>query len=152
MSPPRHDIQIRFIRRKPDGTPNADPNYDDVLRINRLGANSIRVVYVEQGTDEATIDIIMCTVQQLLCYLYRLLWLVSLDEDPFHSVKFQLPGFPTFQMSTTAVQSYVPNLLDLILSLCWNWPINGHPPNEPVRIRSHLFVGSPEETPDESAD
>lgn len=148
MAPTRHDIQIRFIRRKSDGTPDPDTDHDDVLRINRLGANNMHVLYIEQGADEATIDILTCTVQQLLCYLYRLLWLVSLDEDPFHSVKFQLPGFPTFQMSTTVVQSYVPNLLDLILSLCWNWPGIGHLPNEPVRIRSHLFVGNPEETPD----
>jgi hypothetical protein len=152
MSPPRHDIQIRFIRRKPDGTADTNPVNDDLLRIARINANTMRVVYVEQGTDGATIDYITCTTQQLLCYLYRLFWLITLDEDPFHSVKFYLPGFATFQMSTSAVQSYVPNLLDLVLSLCWNWPGIGHLPNEPVRNSSHSLVGSPHETADKRAD
>jgi hypothetical protein len=148
MSPSRHDIQIRFVRRNSDGTADTNPDHDDLLHIARINANSMRVVYVEQGTESATIDYITCTTHQLLCYLYRLLWLITLDEDPFHSVKFQLPGFPALHMSTSAVQSYVPNLLDLVLSLCWNWPGIGRLPNEPIRNSSHSFVGNPQETTD----
>jgi len=122
MSPGHRDIQIRFIRKNADGTANSNRKNDDLLRISRLGENNIRTIYVERDEEYATVDIVLCTNHQLLCYLYRMFWLTTIDEDPFHSVKFYIPGFPTFQLTVASVQFYIPNLLDLILSLCWNWP------------------------------
>lgn len=145
MSPGRRDIQIRFIRRMPDGTADTNTGRNDLLRISYLNENSKRIIYIERGSEYAAIDLVVCDNQQLLAYLYRLLWLTSLDEDPFHSVRFYIPGFPSMAMSVATVQAYVPNLLDIILSLCWHWPTIGYSPSSPERIAQHL-VRSPEES------
>jgi len=146
MSPGRRDIQIRFIRKNADGTARHDRRSDDILRISRLGENKHRSIYIERGDEYATVDIVMCNNHQLLCYLYRMFWLTTIDEDPFHSVKFYIPGFPAFQLSVLSVQMYVPNILDLILSLCWNWPTIGYEPLAPERNSNHSLVRDPQES------
>lgn len=144
MSRGKRDIQIRFIRRMPDGSADTNTGRNDLLRISYLNDNSKRILYIERGNEYATIDIVVCDNQQLLAYLYRLLWLTSLDEDPFHSVRFYIPGFPSMAMCVASVQAYIPNLLDIILSLCWNWPNVGYSPSSPERNAPHL-IRSPEE-------
>jgi hypothetical protein len=144
MSRGRRDIQIRFIRRMPDGSADTNTGRNDLLRIAYLNENSKRILYIERSDEYATIDLVVCDNQQLLAYLYRLLWLTSLDEDPFHSVRFHIPGFPSMAMSVASVQAYIPNLLDIILSLCWNWPTIGYAPIHDERLVQHS-VRSPEE-------
>ena len=147
MAPGRRDIQIHFIRRKADGSADTDTTHDDLLRITRLSDNSNRIIYIERGDESATIDILLCSNYQLLGYLYRLFWLTTLDEDPFHSIKFYIPGFPVFQLQATNVQANIPNILDIILSLCWNWPTVGYAPMTPERRSSHsLLVREPQQT------
>jgi hypothetical protein len=117
--PRNREIQVRFIRFHTDST------RDDILRITRLADNSNRVVYTEKSDNSDVVDILTCTHQQLLSYLYRVFWLTTLDEDPFKSVQFFIPGFPTFLVSVAALKQNTPSILDLVISTCWNWPVIG---------------------------
>jgi hypothetical protein len=149
--PRYHEIQIRFIRRRDNGSAEPDPTRDDILRITRLDVNSLRIVYAEKSETTPVIDITLCTNQQLLAYMYRVFWATSLDEDPFKSVQFFIPGFPTVLFEVSTLKQQMPAVLDLIMSLCWNWPTIGNPNygGSPERVSSHsLGVGCPEQAAD----
>jgi hypothetical protein len=139
--PRNREIQVRFIRFHTDST------RDDILRITRLADNSNRVVYTEKSDNSDVVDILTCTHQQLLSYLYRVFWLTTLDEDPFKSVQFFIPGFPTFLVSVAALKQNTPSILDLVISTCWNWPVIGCAEynRTPERVGLHSL---PLETPD----
>jgi len=139
---PRYrEAQIRFIRRKNNGGAETNPLRDDVLRISRLGVNAVRVVYTERTDDAPVVDVLTCNNYSLLSYLYRLFWLTTLDEDPFKSVQFFIPGFPTFLLEVATLKQHVPYILELVISLCWNWPTIG-------ANRSLSPVGGPQQTAD----
>jgi hypothetical protein len=149
--PRHHEIQIRFIRRLENGSPEPDSTRDDILRISRLDENSMRVVYTEKSDVKPVIDVAICTNQQLLAYLYRVFWATGLDEDPFKSVQFFVPGFPTFLFEVSTLKQQMPAVIDIITSLCWNWPTIGHPHyvGAPERASSHsLGIGGPEQPAD----
>ena len=149
--PRTHEIQIRFIRRLANGTAESNPARDDILRISRLAENSLRVVYTERSDDSTVVDIMICTNQQLLAYLYRIFWVTEIDEDPFQSLQFFVPGFPTFLVQVPTLKQKMSAILDLVISLCWNWPTVGNPNygGAPERTSSHsLLVGSPEQPAD----
>ena len=130
MSPANHCIQIRFIRQ------GQGPKNDDILKILRDRENAVRMIYTEHGdNNRPDIVITRCNHQQMLSYLYRLFWIVGLDEDPFEKVQFFIPGYPTFLVNVETIKDKMPNIMDLIISTCWNWP--------------SLLVGSPEEAADE---
>lgn len=133
--PRNREIQVRFIRFHTDST------RDDILRITRLAENSNRIVYTEKSDNSDVVDILTCTNHQLLSYLYRVFWLTTLDEDPFKSVQFFIPGFPTFLVSVAALKQNTPSILDLVISICWNWPVIGCAEynRTPERVGMHSF-------------
>jgi len=115
--PRYNEIQVRFLRRL-----ETDPRKDDILRINRTGENAYRVIYTEKSGGDTVVDIMNYTNQQLLAYLYRMLWLVGIDEDPFQSIQVFVPGYPTCLFHVGTLKQNVAPILDLIISSCWNWP------------------------------
>ena len=138
--PRNREIQMRFIRFHTDST------RDDILRITRLAENSNRIVYTEKSDNSDVVDILTCTHQQLLSYLYRVFWLTTLDEDPFKSVQFFIPGFPTFLVSVATLKQNTPSILDLVVSLCWNWPVIGCAEynRTPERVGMHSLPSIPD--------
>ena len=143
---PYHIIQIRFIRRTRAGIADNNPQNDDILKIIRLGENSVRLIYTEKSDDVVMVDVMNFNYHQMVSYLYRLFWLTGLDEDPFQSVQFFIPGYPTFLIQVPALKDNVTRILDLIVSTCWNWPTIGELRQENDRISTHLLpVGSPQE-------
>jgi hypothetical protein len=135
MSRP-HEIQLRFIRFNSDN----DPLTDDVLRIQRVADDSYRIIYTERSCDKAQVDVISLTNQTLLAYLYRMFWLLGLDEDPFESVQLFVPGYPTSLVKAANIKTCVPNMLDIIITNCWNWPsIGAESDTEDLRISTHRF-------------
>lgn len=131
--PRYHEICLRFIRVDSRNMSSTD----DVLRIQRIAENSYRVVYTERSGDGSYIDIMTLSNQTLLAYLYRIFWLLGLDEDPFESVQLFVPGYPTCLVKTANVKANVPNLLDIIITNCWNWPTVGAEREEVPRPSSH---------------
>ena len=145
-----HEIQIRFIRRL-----QSSEDTDDILRITRLGDNQIQLIYKENTGPRPEIDIMRFNYQQMMSYLYRVFWIVSLDEDPFHSIQFFIPGYSTFIVGAADVKTKMAPIMDLIISTVWNWPNAGtgtdcsddRVSSQRPRLRTTL-VGSPEESAD----
>ena len=144
---PRHrTIQIRFIRRGP-----ADPSRDDILIVTKLGDNSLRVVYTEKNHYDSFTDLLTITYAQLVSYIYRTIQLLTLDEDPFQSVQFFVPGYPTLLLGVDKLKENTGNILEMISFTMLNWPTIGREEN--ARSSDHsipdsLLVGGPQETAD----
>ena len=140
--PTYHPIQIRFIRQVRGSHADTNPNRDDILNITRIGENSLRLSYTEKSEDGVITDIMNYSQQQTMSYMYRLLWLLSMDSDPFQSVQFFLPGYPTFLVLSSAIQRNVPQILDIVFSVCLSWPAVGRVP-EVDRTSTHSILGQP---------
>jgi len=93
--------------------------------ISRVGDNSLRLSYTEKNDDGAIVDIINYSYHQAISYVYRVLWFLGLDEDPFQSVQFFLPGYPTCLILVKEVKPIIPQLLETIYSLFTMWPVTG---------------------------
>lgn len=146
--PAHHAITIRFLRREATGFADGRPSTDDVLTVTKLGENSVRLVYTENSGDGKTIDVMQFTYQQLIAYLYRVFWLLGLDDDPFKSVQFFIPGYPTVLIEINSLQQNVNVLLELVMSTCFAWPAIGRL----VPAASLPAVRNPEETTNSSPD
>ena len=119
--PQHHDIQLRFLRR---GQPRHSSS-DDILRVIKLGENSVRVIYTEVSQDGRIVDVQIMNYAQMTAYLYRIFWLLGLDDDPFESVQFFLPGYPTVLLRVESVKAHVNHLMELMVTTCWSWPAVG---------------------------
>lgn len=118
--PNHHSIQLRFIRETRDDVDDAEQN-DDLLRIAHQQDNLLRFTYSER-IDEPVDDTHTFTHQDAVSYLYRLFWITGIDEDPFRSVQFFIPGFPSFLLSVSAVKQNMNSILDLFFSVFRSWP------------------------------
>ena len=119
--PHHHDIQLRFLRH---GSAR-DSETDDVLRIIKLGENSLRVIYTENSQDGRIVDIQIMNYSQVTAYLYRIFWMLGLDDDPFDSVQFFIPGYPTVLLRVEVVKAHVNHLMELMANTFWTWPATG---------------------------
>ena len=153
---PRHrSIQIRFIRRGSN-----DPARDDILKISKVGENSLRIVYTEKNEYDLFTDYLHVNYTQMLAYVCRTITLLTLDEDPFQSVQIFIPGYPTVMFNVTALKEHTGYILELITSTLWNWPIISKYEEDVTHTSSHsvgptvtpesLLVRSPEEPADTS--
>lgn len=120
--PGYHPIHIRFIRRRPNGGAEQNPQLDDVLSIQKLGENNLRVTYTEQTEDGVLRDTTLMTYQKMIHYVMRIFWMLSIDEDPFQSVQMMIPGHPQVLIHVRTIQAHMPVLLEIIISTCWHWP------------------------------
>lgn len=102
-----------------------NPATDDTLRITKLGENSVRCIYTEKSDGDTTIDTMIMNYQQLLAYLYRIFFLLGLDDDPFQSVQFFIPGYPTVLIQVAMLKQYLPQMIEIMYSTCWSWPAIG---------------------------
>jgi hypothetical protein len=142
--PAHHAITIRFIRVQANGFADGYPSSDDVLNVTKLGENSVRLVYTENSSDGKVIDVMQFTYQQFIAYLYRAFWLLGLDDDPFKSVQFFIPGYPTVLIDVKSLQQHVNVLLELVMSTCFAWPAIGRASLPAVRNPEQPANGSPD--------
>lgn len=126
--PSHHAITIRFVRVQTNGFADGYPASDDVLTVTKLGENSVRLIYTETSGDGKVVDVMQFTYQQFIAYLYRAFWLLGLDDDPFKSVQFFIPGYPTVLIEVTSLQQHINVLLELVTSTCFAWPTIGRLP------------------------
>jgi hypothetical protein len=126
MPPAHHAIVLRFIRRTTSGLADTDPNHDDILRVTKLGENTLRVVYTERSErNTPMIDVMTQTYAVFIAYLYRVFWLLGLDEDPFQSVQVSVPGYPTCLIQVSELRQNLQYLMELIMNSCIAWPASG---------------------------
>jgi hypothetical protein len=140
---PHRSIHIRFIRRTTNGGAAHNPATDDILTITRIGENSVRLKYTEKSDVGVIHDIMHYSYHQMMAYLYRVLWLLGLDEDPFQSVQFFVPGYPTVLILATNIKQNVTHILDLIFSTCIAWPTIGAYNQEEERTGTHVLFSQP---------
>ena len=80
---------------------------------------------MEKSNDGTVIDTSTMNYQGLMAYLYRVFYLLGLDEDPFASVQFFIPGYPTILIEVATLHANVHALMELVMSTCWSWPAVG---------------------------
>lgn len=141
--PNYHPVQIRFIRRGANGQAERNASRDDVVMISRVSENYLRLTYTEKGDDGAIVDIMNYTCQQSVSYMYRVLWLLGLDDDPFQSVQFFLPGYPTCLVLVKDVKPLIPHFLELLFSVFHAWPTVGVDRTGNERTSSHVLFAQP---------
>lgn len=98
---------------------------DDTIKVTKLGENSVRVVYTEKTDDGVTTDVMTFSYYQLLGYLHRAFFLLSLDDDPFQSMQVILPGYPMSLIPVAEIKKHTPVILELVMSVCLTWPSQG---------------------------
>lgn len=150
---PRHrSIQIRFIRK---GVP--DPSRDDILKVTKVGENSLRLVYSERNAYDTFTDYLHVSYAQFIAYMYRTILLLTLDEDPFQSVQLFVPTYPTLLLSVSALKENTGYILEMITNTMSNWPLASrfNEPEGPTSshtVTTSLPVGSPQEAPNTADD
>lgn len=123
--PQHHAITIRFLRKGPNGFARVNPATDDTLQISKLGENVVRCIYTEKSGDGVVIDTSQQSYHQLMMYLQRIFYLLAIDEDPFASVQFFLPGYPTILIEVATLNRNMSALMEVVLSTCMAWPAVG---------------------------
>ena len=117
--PTYHPISLRFIRK----TRLDSPRMDDELQIKKLGENNLRVLYVDSSEEGQIRDVTHMTYHKLLHYITRIMWLLTVDTDPFISVQVNIPGFPVTLIPVAALQTSMMPLMDILINTCWQWPV-----------------------------
>lgn len=149
MVMPRHrPLQFRFLRKGAN-----DPSRDDTLKISKHGENSVRLVYTEKNGDDPYTDILHLNYTQVMSYIHKVITLLALDEDPFQSMQFFIPGYPSLLLGVNTLHQHTNYILDMISQTLWNWPTVGR--EEECSTSSHTItqtdslasIGSPEQPP-----
>ena len=140
--PAYHEIHIRFIRRREGGIPETNPLLDDILRVSKLGENNLRVTYTERTDDGVLCDSMLMGYQRFLHYVSRLLWLLSVDVDPFQNIQLIIPGYPMVLIPVSTVSQNMAIILDILMTTCWQWPTVRRAEVPPLPIQA-----SPLQTP-----
>jgi hypothetical protein len=126
---------IYFIRKNPiGGGIGSDPRRDDAIKVERLGENNLRVSYTERSADGTLVDISMMTYQKFFHYIQRVFMMLSIDDDPFHSVQLMIPGYPVSLMTVGALKANLYTILDTIITTCWQWPAVSRGSSAPLRV------------------
>ena len=118
-------ITMRFIRKMRSGQADPDPQNDDQLQVIKLGENSVRAIYTEMQAGDAMVDISIMNYIQLNVYIYRIFWLLGIDDDPFKSVQIFVPGYPSILIEVAKLQQFVPHLMDMLAHTYVAWPSRG---------------------------
>jgi hypothetical protein len=117
--PAYHPIILRFIRKER----SESPRMDDQLQIKKLGENNLRVLYVDSSEEGQLHDVIHMTYHKLFHYVTRIMWLLTVDADPFVSVQVNVPGFPVTLIPVAELQKSMMPLMDMLINTCWQWPV-----------------------------
>lgn len=117
--PTYHPISLRFIRKaRPES-----PRMDDELQIKKLGENNLRVLYVDSSEEGQLKDVTHMSYHKLFHYVTRIMWLLTVDNDPFISVQVNVPGFPVTLIPVAELQKSMMPLMDILINTCWQWPV-----------------------------
>lgn len=106
---------------------------DDIIKIHKLGENSIRIIYTERTEDGTLTDVQTMNYMQMLSYLARLFALIAIDVEPFEQIQFTIPAMPRILINVADIGRHTAQMMDLITATCWSWPaISRRPADEAV--------------------
>jgi hypothetical protein len=109
-------IQIRCLRTA------VNKGNDDVINITKKSDDSYSITYFDQ---EALVKSKTQNVDRagVVNFLSMTLRLLTVDEEPFHSVQFTLPSMPTIMVSPENLSSQTRDLIyDSVEATMNNWP------------------------------
>jgi len=87
-------IEIRLIRKNPNGHEDSSPRSDDVINIRlRHNRDDYLVRYVD-GTLPNTVWVQDKTLLEVVEYVRGILYFSMMDSDPFYAVQLTIPGYP----------------------------------------------------------
>lgn len=110
------EIKVHFLR---EGQPSTS---DDLLVVRKIGENTVRVQYTENFGNSKVSEYIILNYNQYLHYMYRLLNLLTLDDDPFQSVQFMIPSYPSILFNVSHIQAKMNTIFEWLGNTCTNWP------------------------------
>ncbi len=113
---PYREIKVHFLR---EGQPSSS---DDLLVVRKIGDNTVRVQYTENFGSANVSEYIILNYNQYLNYMYRLLNLLTLDDDPFQSVQFMIPTYPSVLFHVTHIHAKMNMILEWLGNICNSWP------------------------------
>lgn len=88
--PVHSSVHVRIIRD------SENKSTDDKVRISSSNDGSIHVDYTDNSTTNASYQHLNLREISLGTYVRELLILLSKDDEPFHMIQFDFPGFPSF--------------------------------------------------------
>jgi hypothetical protein len=110
------NIMIRFLRKvEKDGA-----GTDDVLKVHKFEENRVRVTYNDKNDHSTYVKSL--TYDQLHDYLFNVLWAVSVDEAPFKSVQFSIPGYPCLLITVATLKEKLDDIMEMLASAYSSWP------------------------------
>jgi hypothetical protein len=110
----------------------------------------VRIFYTEKNDYDTFTDFLTINYTQVIAYIYRTITLLTLDEDPFQSVQFFVPGYPTLMIGVDKLKEQTSYIIEMISNTMMNWPLIGYDHATDARISTHasLLIRDPEETTD----
>ena len=112
-------ITIRILRRHHT---EQRPEFDDKITVTKLTENRLKVVYVEKSGLEPIVDVAYMGYYQFLTYINRILYLLILDDDPFLSIQFMVPMYPSILVEVPNLKYRLMQILEFLWSACFTWP------------------------------
>jgi len=112
-------ITIRILRRHHT---EQRPEFDDKITVTKLTENRLKVVYVEKSGLEPIVDVAYMGYYQFLTYINRILYLLILDDDPFLSIQFMVPMYPSILVEVPNLKYRLTPILEFLWSACFTWP------------------------------
>lgn len=109
-------IDIRLIRN------NADKNTDDIITLETADFSQFIVTYHEYSLEE---KLCFRTSQSgVIDYVYNLLDLLVMDEDPFSTLQLDAPMYPTVILSVSKLKKrkIADTVIRIIRKSVDNWP------------------------------
>jgi len=113
-------IQIRCLRTA------VNKGNDDVINITKKSDDSYSITYFDQ---EALVKSKTQNVDRagVINFLSMTLRLLTVDEEPFHTIQFTLPSMPTIMVSPENLSSQTRDLIyDSVETTMNNWPTYVH--------------------------
>lgn len=112
----RANFTIRILRNKV-------PSQDNTVTIQYLTENSFIVTF--RDPDVRLSHLMTYTAVGLHTYIRSLLTLLRRDTDPFESIQFIFPGFPSvlYTMERLKSESLCDSLMDLVHLTVHSWPV-----------------------------
>ncbi len=113
---PYRKLEIRFLREDKSSVD------DDRLEVTKIGDSTVRVQYTERIYGTNVSEFVILNYNQFLNYIYRLLNLLTLDDDPIHSVQFMIPSYPSILVLVTNIPTKMNIILEWLGNVCTCWP------------------------------
>ena len=111
----RPSIEIRVIRN------NDDSACDDVIKINPSD-NTFNITYKDRHSN-LNMKTYLVGSNGVIQYLKMMLRLLSIDEEPFEQVQFNIPCLPAIMVSPSELTSQTRDLVyDSVQMTLDNWP------------------------------